>query len=120
MDLSPKCPKCSERIDKKADVIPMEKWPTDVWPIYRCEKCGVLLEEENRNIFYQGYKLVLIMFATQGFLRAFIYWITGGSETISGIVAWSATASWLIWDLVKPIQLSEQGKYTKREETSNK
>ena len=114
MDRFPKCPKCSAPIDKKANAVPENEWPTPGWPIYRCNQCGTLLEEDNRNLVYQRVIVVLIMVVAQGVLAALVFWLSG-SETAANVVGWAAVGGLLVWYFTKPPRLAAWGQFAKRE-----
>jgi hypothetical protein len=114
MDRFPKCPKCSASIDKKTSALPEEKWPTPGWPIYECKSCGTLLEEDNRNLIYQRFVVVLMIFLANGVLAGLVFWVSG-SETAANVIGWAAVGGLLYWYFTKPVRLAEWGQYAKHE-----
>jgi DNA-directed RNA polymerase subunit RPC12/RpoP len=114
MDRSPKCSRCSERVDVKADVLPKEEWPSPVWPLYKCSSCGATLEEDNRSLVYQSFLTVLIIAVTQTVGRTIGFVLSGGSELAVDILGWAAMAAGLFWYWSKPMRLGERGQYAKQ------
>ena len=114
MDRSPKCPKCSARIDKKEDALPKEEWPMPEWTIYRCKNCGAVLEEDNRSIFFQFFAIAFIVISTQWIGALVGYAVSGGSDLVADIFSWGIMAAGLLWFVTRPTRLGERGAYASK------